>query len=86
MHVVHVGVGMRPRLVPMRVCVRRLRELLGRVRMLMVFVVFMDMSVLGRLVSVLVFVPIRCQHDRARGHGEECEPTTNRERLAQEQP
>ena len=59
--VVDVGVAMNRSLVTMPVRMRYLRELLGRVLVLMVLVVRVHVRVLQSLMHVQVLVPIRCE-------------------------
>jgi len=59
--VVDVGVAMNRSLVTMPVRMRYLRELLGRVLVLMMLVVRVRVRVLQSLMHVQVLVPIRCE-------------------------
>ena len=59
--VVDVGVAMNRSLVTMPVRMRYLRELLGRVLVLMMLVVRVHVRVLNSLMHVQVLVPIRCE-------------------------
>ena len=59
--VVDVGVAMNRSLVTMPVRMRYLRELLGRVLVLMMLVVRVHVRVLQSLMLVEVLVPIRCE-------------------------
>ena len=59
--VVDVGVAMNRSFVTMPVRMRYLRELLGRVLVLMMLVVRVHVRVLQSLMLVEVLVPIRCE-------------------------
>ena len=59
--VVDMGVAMNRSLVTMPVRMRYLRELLGRVLVLMMLVVRVRVRVLQSLMHVQVLVPIRCE-------------------------
>jgi len=59
--VVDMGVAMNRSLVTMPVRMRYLRELLGRVLVLMMLVVRVHVRVLQSLMHVQVLVPIRCE-------------------------
>ena len=59
--VVDMGVAMNRSLVTMPVRMRYLRELLGRVLVLMMLVVRVHVRVLNSLMHVQVLVPIRCE-------------------------
>jgi len=59
--VVDVGVAMNRSIVTMPVRMRYLRELLGRVLVLMMLVVRVRVRVLHSLMHVQVLVPIRCE-------------------------
>ena len=56
-----MGVAMNRSLVTMPVRMRYLRELLGRVLVLMMLVVRVHVRVLHSLMHVQVLVPIRCE-------------------------
>ena len=71
--VVDVGMVMDNRLVAVPVGMRRLRELLRRVLVLMMLVVGVLVRVLQRLVRVPMLVPVRGEEQGSRGHRRERE-------------
>ena len=68
MNVRVVRVPVYERLVPMPVGMRLAHRVIGRVRVLMVLVMDVQVLVLEHLVGVLVFVPLRHVEPHADGH------------------
>lgn len=84
MRVVNVRVVMSQRFMTMPVSMRRLRELLGRVLVQMVLVVGVLVRVLQSLMLMQMFMPIRREQERPRGHGRERKQAPTPKGFAQE--
>lgn len=84
MDVVDVGMAMRHRVVTVPVGMGGLRELLGRMLVLMVLVMDVLVSVLQSLVLMEMFMPIRREQEGADGHGGEREQAPNHKAFVQQ--
>ena len=86
MNVVGVRVGVSQWLVAVPMRVRNLGQLLRRVLVSVVLVVFVDVCVFERLMGVGVVVNVGGQQKRAAGHGDQREEREGVDRLTKHEP
>lgn len=86
MHVMHVGVSVHEGLVTVQMRMRKLRQLLGRVLVLVVLVVLVVVRVLQRFMPVSVLVPVRGEQQGTRRHRPQGDHAPESDRLVEKSP